>query len=292
MTFALAAIPAAAATVFEQLYPARDGGLSLPYPFSALVADLEARTGAELQVGFIPLGRSLQRFGADPDYFTSPRIILSVTANGKGGMKLRDRLFIGYQPAVAALEVIAFDEAANQFRFLQVEDYREPDGQSFTAIDEKNCLACHQSRGPIFSAPPWDESNANPGVAVKLPATVAGLAVRQDFDGIDQFARSVQRANRLAAAALLQQVLARKQASQSVAAALADAFPQGLSVIDPKIPNRDPAALVASGMPPMEALETQGAFDPETPRQPLLLWKPGPAGEADALRLMGEVAIP
>ena len=30
------------ATVFEQLYPAKDGGLSLPYPFSALVADLKA----------------------------------------------------------------------------------------------------------------------------------------------------------------------------------------------------------------------------------------------------------
>src|SRR4051812_44228765 len=92
LTLALAANTAAAATVFDQLYPAKDGELSLPYPFSALVDDLRARTGAEIQVGFIPAGRSLQRFAADPDYFSSPRIILAVPGNGTSAIPLRDRL--------------------------------------------------------------------------------------------------------------------------------------------------------------------------------------------------------
>lgn len=283
--------PAVAATVFDQLYPASDGTLSLPYPFSALVDDLKARTGAELQAGFIPLGRSLQRFAADPDFFASPRIILAVTASGKEGAPLRDRLFIGYQPAVAALEIIAFDETAGQFRFLQVEDYRPGERQSFTAIDEASCLACHQSRGPIFSASPWDESNANPRVTALLPGAMEGLSVRLDFDGIDQFARSVQRASRLPAASQLRQAIASRSSGQPLVDALTKAFPDGLSVIDPKIPNRDPAMLVAAGTKPMEALETRGTFDPETPRKPVLLWKPGPAGEEDARQLIEEAGL-
>lgn len=288
----MAANPAVAATIFDGLYPARDGVLSLPYPFSALVDDLKARAGAELQVAFIPLGRSLQRFAAEPDYFTSPRIILAVTGNGKAGLPLRDRLFIGYQPAVAALEIIAYDDAAGQFRFLQVQDYRDDDRPSLTAIDEANCLACHQSRGPIFPASPWDESNANPRVVAMLPATVQRLAVTQDFDGIDQFSRSVHRANRLVAATQLQRAVVGKAPSQSLVDALTKAFPDGLSIIDPKIPNRDPAALVTSGMAPMEALETKGAFDPEMPRKPIHVWKPGLTAGEDALRLIEEAGIP
>src|SRR5690242_7384018 len=159
LIFALAANTALATTIFDQLYPAKDGKLALPYPFSALVDDLRARSGAELQLGFIPLGRSLQRFAADPDYFTSPRIILAVSGKGLSKLPLRDRLFMGYQPAVNAIEVIAFDETAGQFRFMQIENYGVESRQSFTPIDEATCIACHQSRGPIFPASPWDETN-------------------------------------------------------------------------------------------------------------------------------------
>ncbi len=292
LTLALAVNPAIAATVFDQLYPAGNGEPSLPYPISALVDDLASRTGARLQTGFIPLGRSLQRFAADPDYFTSPRIVLAVSRDGKAGIRLRDRLFIGYQPAVAALEIIAFDEAAGEFRFLQVENYRDGGQQSFTAIDEATCHACHQSRGPIFSAAPWDESNANPRVAARLPGKVEGLVIRQDFDGIDQFARSVQRANRIAAASRLKHVAASKPSSQPMIDALTAAFPDGLSITDPKIPNRDPASLVEAGMAPMDAMETKGAFDPETPRRSIPVWKSGLTAEADAMQLIEEADSP
>jgi hypothetical protein len=292
LTLALAANPAAAATVFDQLYPAKDGELTLPYPFSALVDDLRARTDAEIQVGFIPLGRSLQRFAANPDYFTSPRIILAIPANGKSATPLRDRLFMGYQPATNAVEIIAFDEAKGQFRFLQVEDYRAQGRQVLTGIDEEACISCHQSRGPLLGAPPWDESNANPQVVAMLPGTVQGLAVRQDFDGIDQFARSVQRANRLPVAIKLKHALALKDQAQSVVTALTKAFPDGVSIIDPKIPNRDPVSLLNSGSPLLDVLQAKDAFDPETKRKPVPVWMPGLTAAEDAIAVIGEAGIP
>lgn len=288
LTLVLAANTAVAATVFDRLYPAKDGTLFLPYPFSALVDDLRARTGAEMQLGFIPLGRSLQRFAADPDYFTSPRIVLAVPGNGKATVPLRDRLFMGYQPAANAVEIIAFDEAKGQFRFLQVEDYRAQGRQVLTRIDEETCISCHQSRGPIFAAPPWDESNANPRVVAMLPGTVQGIAIRQDFDGIDQFARSVQRANRLAVAIELKHALSIESPSES----LTKAFPDGISIIDPKIPNRDPVTLLKSGSPLVEVLQAKGAFDPETKRNPVAVWMPGLTAAEDAAAVIEEAGIP
>jgi hypothetical protein len=283
---------ALATTVFDQLYPARDGELALPYPFSALVDDLRERSGVELQLGFIPLGRSLQRFGADPDYFTSPRIILAVSGNGTSTLPLRDRLFMGYQPAVKAIEIIAFDAAAGRFRFLQVDGYGADGRQSLTAIDEQSCVSCHQSRGPIFPAAPWDETNANERVVARLPATVEGLPVRLDFDGIDQFSRSVHRAKRLLAATVLKHALSAKPASQSIAAALAQEFRGGISVIDPKLPNRDPLALLDSGLPMLAVLQAEGVFDPETPRRPEIQWMPGLRGVEEATELIDEADVP
>lgn len=278
---------AIAETVFDRLYPANDGALSLPYPFSALVEDLKARTGAEIQLGFVPLGRSLQRYAADPQYFASPRILLAVIGDGASGHGLRDRLFMGYQPAARAIEIISFDAAEGRFHFAQVDDYGPQGRPVAAAVNEDVCATCHQSRGPIFSAPPWDETNANPRVVAALPASVEGLASHQDFDGLDQFARSVMRANRLLVATQLKRALAGEDADS-----LAGAFPQGLAVIEPKIPNRDPLALVASGMPADKTLETRGVFAPETPRQRVLLWKPGLTGAEDASRLIEEAELP
>lgn len=277
-----------AETAFDRLYPADHGALTLPYPFARLVDDVKARTGAEIQLGFVPLGRSLQRYAADPDYFASPRILLAVTGNGKAGPLLRDRLFMGYQPAARAIEIIAYDDAEGRFKFTQVDDYG-PQGHPVAAeLDEGVCATCHQSRAPIFSATPWDETNANPRVVAALPAHVEDLAIRQDFDGLDQFSRSVLRANRLLVATQLKRVLAGEAGADS----LAKTFPRGLAVIEPKIPNRDPLALVASGTAPDKTLSTDGAFAPETPRQPLLIWKPGLTGSEDAARLIGEAELP
>lgn len=261
-------------------------GLALPYPFAKLVEDVRLRTGAEIQLGFVPLGRSLQRYAADPDYFASPRILLAVIGNGTTGPTLRDRLFMGYQPAARAIEIIAFDETEGRFRFTQIDDYG-PRGRPVAAeLSEDVCGTCHQSRAPIFSAPPWDETNANPRIVTALPAEIEGLSIHQDFDGLDQFSRAVMRANRLLVAKQLKSVASRS------ATDLTKAFPQGLAVIDPKIPSRDPLALIASGMAPDKTLETSGAFAPETPRPLLQLWKPGLTAAEDAASLIEEAGLP
>lgn len=280
------AVPAE--TAFDRLYPASQGSLALPYPFARLVDDVKARTGAEIQLGFVPLGRSLQRYAADPDYFASPRILLAAIGNGKSGVPLRDRLFMGYQPAARAIEIIAYDDAEGRFKFTQIDDYGPQGRPAAAELDESTCVTCHQSRAPIFPASPWDETNANPRVVAALPAFIEGLGVRQDFDGLDQFSRSVLRANRLLVATELKRVLA----GQGGAGGLAKAFPQGLAVIEPKIPNRDPLALVASGTPPDKTLATDGAFAPETQRQSIVIWKPGLTAAEDAARLIAEAELP
>jgi hypothetical protein len=125
-----------------------------------------------------------------------------------------------------------------------------------------------------------------------LPGSVQGLAIRQDFDGIDQFARSVQRANRLPVAIALKHALSIKDPSASIAAGLTEAFPGGVSIIDPKIPNRDPVALLNSGSPLLKVLQAEGAFDPETKRKPVPVWMPGLTAAEDAAAVIEEADIP
>jgi hypothetical protein len=263
---------AMAGSAFDKLYPT----LELPHPFAALVQDIRKR-GGETQVGFVPLGRSLQRYAADPDYFKSPRIIVAVTAG-----PLRDRLFIGYQPKARALEVISFDEAEGAFKFQEVKEYGERRRAALAPLAAETCAVCHQSAGPIFAAAPWAETNANPKVVAALPAVVEGLAVGQDFDGIDQFARSVERANRLAAAVKLWRA----------GDGMANRFPKGISIADPKLPDRDPMALVEVGMPPAKVLEPEGAWSAEAPRGHVEVWSPNSLRAVeDAERLFHEAGI-
>lgn len=121
-----------------------------------------------------------------------------------------------------------------------------------------------------------------------LPGSVQGLAIRQDFDGIDQFARSVQRANRLPVAIALKHALSITSPSES----LTTAFPDGISIIDPKIPNRDPVTLLNSGAPLLEVLQAKGAFDPETKRNSVSVWMPGLTAAEDAAAVIEEADIP
>jgi hypothetical protein len=262
----------AAQSAFDKLFPSLD----LPQPFAALVADIR-KGGNETQVGFVPLGRSLQRYAADPHYFASPRIIVAVT-NGP----LRDRLFLGYQPAARSIEIISFDEAEGVFNFQEVKDYGGQGKPTLPAVADETCAGCHQSRAPIFAAAPWAETNANPKVVAALPKTVQGLDVRQDFDGIDQFARSVERANRLTAAVKL----------WNAGDDMAKNFPRGLSIADPKLPDRDPLTLMEQGMPSAKLLEPEGAFSAETPRPRMEIWSPNSLRAVeDARQLFRETGI-
>ena len=125
--------------------------------------------------------------------------ILTVTGDAAAGPdapRLADRLFLGYQPAAAVIEVISYDEAAGRFAFEEVVGYGR-DGARLEPAEMRVCLPCHQGRGPIFSRPLWSESNAEPEIAARLAGlgeSFHGAPVRQTVDGLAAFDAAIDRA--------------------------------------------------------------------------------------------------
>ncbi len=151
----------------------------IPFPFTRLLQRLERAAGGEsmpespLDATLVPLGRSLQREAAAPDYFQSPRIVVAVTGepdSGTGplGIRLKNRLFLGYQPRSKVLEIISYNKVAGRFEFQVVRDYgaeREP-GARYAR--RALCTSCHQNQAPIFPDATWGETTANREVARRL----------------------------------------------------------------------------------------------------------------------------
>jgi hypothetical protein len=193
----LFALPPTAARGAEPRY-------ALPFPFERLLAALNAQIApAQATAVLIPLGRSLQRHAADPDYFASPRVVVAVTddAGAPGRALFEDRLYLGYHARAEVIEVVSYNEAAGRFEFQVVEDYgpgREPRvhrGERFV------CVACHQAHGPIFPTAVWNETDADPRVAARLAtlgATFHGVSTRGGVDRADAIDRSTGRAARIA----------------------------------------------------------------------------------------------
>jgi len=179
--------------------------LSVPFPFQRLRALIKQAGGLsdrDIAETLIPLGRSLQRQAAAPDYFASPRRVFGVIAAPRHAdpsttLVLKDRLFIGYQPRTNSLEVISFNEAAGRFEFQIVEDYAPGKTPRVLQARRALCLGCHGNGGPIFAESPWSETPANPAIAARL--TGAFGAGQPDAEAPS--ARVLQQ-NRRAAAAL------------------------------------------------------------------------------------------
>lgn len=101
--------PASGVSLFDQLFLKNNQGkkeYAIPYPLEALLADLEKRIDngkqASVPQALIPIGRSLQREAAAPDYFHFPKSVITlvgepVIASGQSASVLNYRLFIGYQ---------------------------------------------------------------------------------------------------------------------------------------------------------------------------------------------------
>ena len=160
------------------------GSGPVPFPFARLVGRIESQLQHQagglspLKVTFIPLGRSLQRSAAAPDFFKFPRVVVAVDGDAKPGAEpLQDRLFLGYQEKTGILEVISYNEAAGRFEFQVVHDYRAGAMPQVRYARRAVCLACHQNAAPIFARPLWDETSANPAIAARLRAS------RHDFYG-------------------------------------------------------------------------------------------------------------
>ncbi|MGH8631410.1 MAG: hypothetical protein ACREU7_11700, partial [Burkholderiales bacterium] len=182
---------------------------SVPFPF----AELLRRIGEELAAGketgvravLVPFGRSLQRNAAGDEYFRYPRVVATVVgepaaAKGSAGMQLKDRLYLGYHEKAGVLEVISYNEAAGRFEFQVVKDYRAGARPRLLYANRRMCLTCHQNQAPIFSRPPWDETNANPALQQLFRAQKRdyyGVAVNLGVDTPDAIDQATDRANLL-----------------------------------------------------------------------------------------------
>ena len=203
-------LPAVGRSLFDQLFAvARNGqsAIEIPFPFTALLARLDAQLvsdpGSALPPAkrvLIPLGRSLQRTAAAPDYFAYPRVVVTVDSENRPNSQffLKDRLYLGYQEKSAVLEVISYNEAAGRFEFQLVKDYRAGGQPQVFYANRNLCFACHQNGSPIFSRALWDETNANPQIAAQLAASgkrLYGIPIQRGIDIPYAIDNATERAN-------------------------------------------------------------------------------------------------
>jgi hypothetical protein len=176
-------LPAEGRSLFD--LSAADG---VPFPFEALVSKLERQAGCKpgqcVSSVLIPLGRSLQRASAAPDFFASPRVVVAVTGEGAGPLFAKDRLYLGYQERANLIEVISYNETSGRFEFQLVRDYRAGGTPEIVYASRAVCTACHQNHAPIFSRQVWDETNANPRVAAALAGGSSTAGPRRAIHGV------------------------------------------------------------------------------------------------------------
>ena len=181
-------------TLFDRLI-ANAPDQQVPYPFSALLNYLQQY--AEPVGVLLPLGRSLQRKAGYPDPFKDPRRLVAL--KGLVGVQASDappvvvevdiarRLFLGYVEGANQIEVMSLLPGQSEFDFQLVEDYRAGAKPIVKTADRTFCRGCHQHGGPIFSPVPWDETNANRGIAALLKryhpdGHVDGIPVEHEED--------------------------------------------------------------------------------------------------------------
>ena len=319
-------------------------GYRVPFPFSALIDRIQARLGQQeysggTRVVMIPMGRSLQRTAAAPDFFKYPRIVFAVTGEPStnehdAGTLLKDRLYIGYVEKTGVLEVISYNEAAGRFEFQLVKDYRAGAQPKVFYANRAICISCHQNHAPIFSKAIWGETNANGRVAELLRSQRSDfhLSAQANIDFPDDIDKATVRANTLvtlqtmwqqgcsepqnrsqsqrcraaAFTAVLQYGLSGEQDFDSASSSYQSDFvatfgkvwrqrwPQGLSVAQSNLPDRNPLGGAASsyggggsGEPSLNwiaAAHVSAELDPLNPRPAREIWRFG--GAIDAYRVI------
>lgn len=291
------ALPPAGHSLFD--FVAADG---IPFPFEALVRKIEERAGCTdgtcVTPVLIPLGRSLQRTAAAPEFFAYPRAIVAVTGEGAGPLFARDRLYLAYQEKMNLVEVISYNETAARFEFQLVRDYRENGMPRLIYANRNVCIACHQNHSPIFSRQVWDETNANPRIAEKLSQVgklFYGIPVHHGVDLPNIIDDATDRANLISvtqriwreACDMVCRALAMTAAVQyrlsggrifdvsalvqTLSSGFAGRWPTGLAIPNPDLPNRDPLAF-SRGAQGVAQSHVTAAFDPLAPRAPLETW--------------------
>lgn len=293
------------------------GAAPVPYPLPRLVAAIRSQLEASddglspIKITLIPLGRSLRRSVAAPDFFHFPSVVAAIDGNSKAGYgPLRDQLFLGYNERAETVEIISYNEQAGRFEFQVVRDYRSGAQPKIYYASRALCLACHQNNAPIFSRALWDETPANPAIASRLKAT------GRDFYGIPISGTDISSAIDAAAARanlfqvwlqIWREACSNECRAQWLAAALAYAmsgnlpdtndlkfadlearwtknWPQGLGIPSSSIPNHDPFANIVetpveshttlpnSPAEPEQLAQIPAPFEPLNPRPSLQRW--------------------
>jgi mono/diheme cytochrome c family protein len=286
-------LPPTGRSRFDQLI----GHAPVPYPFSRLADKINAQMLPEpgglppLKVTLIPLGRSLQRDAGAPDFFRFPRVVAAADGNNRPGIApLKDRLFLGFHEKGEVIEVISYNDAAGRFEFQVVRDYARGKTPQVFYARRGLCLACHQNAAPIFARPLWDETPANPAIAVRLKAArrdfykvkLTGTDIAYFIDAATDRANMVSiwqtlwqlgcgadtvgaRCRRDAFAAALDFArngsLPRPDSLPALAVRWKARWPTGLSIPNPDLQNRDPLAHLQDA-----------ANDPLLLRPPLATW--------------------
>ena len=322
-------LPPVGRSQFDRLFAAARKGevdYDLPFPFEALLARIDAQLSGDpssplppAKRVLIPLGRSLQRTAAAPDYFAFPRVVVAVDSPpaSPSTLLLKDRLYIGYQEKSAVLEVISYNETAGRFEFQLVKDYGAGGKPQVVYANRTLCYACHQNGAPIFSRALWDETNANPKVAALLAASGKSLYGIPPERGVDvpyAIDVAIKRANGFALTqrlwqdgcgdadlaarrcraglftAALRHVLAdgRKAAvAVPLPAEAVGRWPGGLATAPADIPNRNPLQGVSNW--PNDAARrvayshVPALFEPLAPRQAQAIWRADAADAMDQL---------
>ena len=209
-------LPPAGRALFDELIRNKNGtGWRVPFPFLALLRDLASQAGCTEQnkaancyrAVLIPLGRSLQRTAAAPQFFKYPRVVVGFTNDSNDASKrsvplLKDRLYLGYQEKANLIEVISYNELAGRFEFQLVKNYAAGQVPQIFYANRAVCLSCHQNQAPIFSRQVWDETNANPAIAKRLTdehRNFYGLPISIGVDVPNVIDDATDRANVLAA---------------------------------------------------------------------------------------------
>jgi hypothetical protein len=158
----------------------------IPFPFDALLEKIAGNIESpesNLKRVMIPLGRSLRRGSAAPDFFKYPRFVVAVEGEpleteDRAGLLLKGRLFLGYQHLSDTIEVISYNPEAVRFEFQEITNYKAGETPIVRHANRQICLSCHQNAGPIFPSEPWSETESNLQIASKLRDADPDLPVK------------------------------------------------------------------------------------------------------------------
>lgn len=294
-------VPAVGRSLFDFAVAGRVDGkpvYDVSPSFDELVRRVEKRLGCTNACShrvLIPLGRSLQRMSASPDFFAFPRIVVAITGEGAGPVSGRDRIYLGYQQRSNVIEVISYNETAGRFEFQLVKDYRRGGTPQVVYANRNICVACHQNQGPIFSRQIWDETNANAQVAailsragpfaripVESPNAIDDASDRANMIGVTQRIWTEacdEKCRTTVLMAALQYRLSGERGFDRAPVALAIAsgfhrrWPNGLAIPNPDIPNRDPLAFAAGGTRGLAQAHVPAPLEALAPRAPVEVWR-------------------